>query len=82
MVLRYIIGKPAGRAVKTERIKLVAGGCQLIAVGIFVAAIIAPIFNPLLTATLKTHVMGGLGFAFFELLALRIMGYIPTDKED
>ena len=81
-VLRYIIGQPANDAIITERIKLVAGGCQLIAVGTFIASIVAPIFNPIITTTVVSHVMGGLGFAIFELLALRILGYIPSSKED
>jgi hypothetical protein len=82
MVIKYIIGRTDDRTVRTERIKMMAGGCQLIAIGIFVAAIVAPIFNPSLPATLKSHAMGGVGFALFELLALRIMGYIPPNKED
>ena len=82
MVLRYVIGKPANDVTTTERIKLVAGGCQLIAVGTFIASIVAPIFNPIITTTLVSHVMGGLGFAIFELLALRILGYLPAPKED
>lgn len=82
MIFRYLIGKTDDKAVRTERIKLLASGCQLIAVGIFISAIISPIFNPLITASLKTQIMGGVGFAVFELLAMRIMGYIPPPKED
>jgi len=82
MVFRHLIGKTNDRTVTTERIKLLAGGCQLIAVGTFVAAIVAPIFNPSLHATFNSQAMGGIGFAVFELLAMRVMGYIPFNKED
>ena len=36
-----------------------------------------PFFNPAISTTLKTQIMGGIGFAVFELLAMRIIGYIP-----
>lgn len=82
MVLRYIIGKSANSVITTERIKLIAGGCQLIAVGTLVAAIVAPSFNPAIVTTFKTQLSGGVAFAFFELLALRVIGYLPIAKED
>ena len=34
-----------GAAVKAERFKMLAGGTQLIAVGVLGASVIAPIFN-------------------------------------
>lgn len=82
MVFRHLIGNTNDRTITTERIKLLAGGCQLIAVGTIVAAIVAPVFNPSLHATLKSQAMGGIGFALFELLAMRVMAYIPSNKED
>jgi len=81
MVVRSILGNTADPAVKTERIKLLASGCQLIAVGTLVSSIVSPLFNPGLASTLKTHVTGGLGFGLFEPLALRVLGYLPA-KED
>lgn len=81
MVLRIILGNTADRTVKTERIKLLASGCQLIAVGTFVSSIVSPLFNPALDRTLKTHVTGVLGFAHFELLAMRVLGYLPVNED-
>ncbi len=48
MVIRLIIGALDDPAVRVERCKLLAGGCQLIAIGVLAAAIVAPIFNPAL----------------------------------
>ena len=81
MVLRIILGNTADRAVTAERIKLLAGGRQLIAVGTFVSSIVSPLFNPALDSTVRAHVTGGRGFALFELLAMRVLGYLPV-KED
>ncbi len=39
MILRRLIGQPANDAIVTERMKLLAGGCQLIAVGTFITSI-------------------------------------------
>src|SRR3954447_14747864 len=66
MVLRSILGNTANPAVKTERIKLLAGGCQLIAVATLVSSIVSPLFNPALDSTLKTHITGGLSFRPFR----------------
>lgn len=71
--------------VRMERIKLVAGGTQLIAVGTVVASIISPMFNPALMPTFWTRFQGAGVATFFELLALWIMGNItPRDpaRED
>lgn len=43
MILRRLIGQPANDAIVTERMKLLAGGCQLIAVGTFIASTVASI---------------------------------------
>ena len=76
MVVRLIIGASDDPLVRAERCKLLAGGCQLIAIGMLAAAIVAPIFNPALHPGFWTRVGGGAAAAVIELLALRIMGYI------
>ena len=84
MVIRLIIGALDDPAVRVERCKLLAGGCQLIAIGVLAAAIVAPIFNPALHPGFWTRVGGGAAAAVIELLALRIMGYmsISPSSED
>ncbi len=75
--------KPDGHSTGTDQ--ATASGSQLIAVGTLVASIIAPLFNPALQPTLWTRVQGAALAATFELLALWILGQIPTsepEKED
>ena len=64
---------------------MLAGGTQLIAIGVIAAAIVAPTFNPSLHPTHTAVVTGGVVAALIELLALRLMGCISpkeTRKED
>ena len=84
MVLHLIIGKYDNPAIRAERCKLMAGGCQLIAIGVLGAAVVAPIFNPALHPGVGTRAFGGLAAAMIELLALRILGYsvvAPVQRE-
>ncbi len=46
MVFRQIIGNADDPIVTVERFKLMASGCQLVAIGVLVASIVAPFFNP------------------------------------
>ena len=78
MVIRLIIGRSGDPVVRMERCKLLAGGCQLIAIGVLAAAIVVPIFNPALHPGFRTRVGGGAAAAVIELLALRIMGYVSV----
>ena len=59
---------------------MLAGGTQLVAIGVFAAAIVAPSFNPALHPTTATVGIGGSLAALIELLALRIMGYISPQE--
>ena len=64
---------------------MLASGTQLVAIGVFAAAIVAPSFNPSLHPTHAAVVTGGLVAALIELVALRLMGCISpaeTRKED
>jgi hypothetical protein len=82
MVFRHLIGRTDDHLVQVERFKMMAGGCQLIAIGVLAAAVVAPIFNPSLHPDFWTRVGGGAVASFMELLALRIMGYIsPFNAE-
>ena len=83
MILRLLIGRTGRPDVRLERCKMLAGGVQLLAIGVFAAAIVAPSFNPDLHPTTTTVGAGGLLAALIELLALRIMGYIsPPETGD
>ena len=84
MVIRLLIGRSDDPVVRMERCKLLASGCQLIAIGVLAAAIVAPIFNPALHPGFWTRIIGGAAAAMIELLALRIMGYmsISPSSED
>ena len=79
MVLRFVIGRTTS-TVRLERFKMLAGGIQLIAVGIIGASIVAPFFNPSMKPTSTTVIAGAAMAAVIELLAMRMMSYIsPKD---
>jgi hypothetical protein len=80
MILRLLIGRTGHPDVRLERCKMLASGTQLVAIGVFAAAIVAPSFNPALHPTTVTVGTGGLVAALIELLALRIMGYISPQE--
>ena len=85
MVVRLIIGRTGCPIVRVERFKMLASGTQLVAIGVFAAAIVAPSLPPSLHPTPAAVVTGGLVAALIELLALRLMGCISpaeTRKED
>lgn len=85
MVLRYILGRTDSPAVQAERFKMLAGGAQLIAIGMLAAAIVAPIFNPSLKPTTFAKMGGGAAAAIIELIAWHLMSYgvvaAGADKE-
>jgi hypothetical protein len=86
MLLKTIFIKDDDPAVRSERRKMLANACQVIALGILAAAIVAPVFNPLLRPSILTRVAGGLVAGLVELLALRLIGYISvratTEEKD
>ena len=78
MVLRLIIRHSNDPVIRTERVKLLAGGTQLVAIGILIGSAVSPFFNSGISIPLWTR-FGAAGLAgCFELLALRILSYIPT----
>jgi hypothetical protein len=65
-------------AVHSERRKMLANACQVIALAILAAAIVAPVFNPSLRPSIITRLIGGIVAGGIEVLALRIIGYISV----
>ena len=86
MVLRYVLGRTDSPAVQAERFKMLAGGAQLIAIGMLAAAIVAPIFNSGLRPSVLAKMGGGASAAIIELIAWHLMGYgvlpVASSKED
>ncbi len=83
MVLRYVLGRTDNPAVQAERFKMLASGAQLVAIGILVASIIAPIFNPMVIPSILTKIGGGMAVALIELLAWHVMGYaVPVGAQE
>ncbi len=77
MVLRLVIRASDDPVIKTERVKLLASGTQLVAIGILVGSFVSPFFNSAISIPLWTR-FGAAGLAgCLELLALRILSYIP-----
>lgn len=62
-------------AVQAERFKMLAGGTQLIAVGVLGASVIAPIFNNAQRFSLLLAGCGGLTAGVLEMVAWALMGY-------
>ena len=73
-------------AIKAERFKMLAGGTQLLAVGVLGASIIAPTFNSAQQFSVLLAGGGGITAALIELVAWVLMSYaVPraeTDQED
>ncbi len=86
MVLRYVLGRTDNPAVQAERFKMLAEGVQVIAIGMLVAAILAPIFNPSIKEDIPAKMGGGVSAAIIELIAWHLMGYgvlpVVARKED
>jgi len=61
--------------VQAERVKLLAGGVQLISVRILVDSKVAPFLNPTGTNTISSHAPGGGATEFFEPVASHVIGY-------
>jgi hypothetical protein len=79
MVLRFVIGRTTP-TVQLERFKMLAGGIQLIAVGVIGASIVAPSFNPSMKPSSTTVIAGAAMAAMIELLAMRVLSYMsPKD---
>lgn len=70
-------------AIKAERFKMLAGGTQLIAVGILGASVIAPTFNTAQPFSLQLASAGGAIASLIELVAWLLMRYgvAPSQAE-
>ncbi len=62
-------------AIKAERFKMLAGGTQLIAVGVLGASVIAPTFNTAQRFSTLLAEGGGLTAGLLEMVAWALMGY-------
>ncbi len=82
MVLNRIFPNFDDPIVRLERFKLMAQGCQVLAIGLLAASIIGPIFNQGIRLGTPLRCEGGLAASVFEILGLRLMGYIalPATK--
>ena len=72
---------PATRKHKEERNKLLAGGLQLLALALFGAGLIAPLFNGALNAPLWMKIITVLVAAISEGAAFIALRYIPFPDE-
>ena len=79
-MLGMLIGRSTDPVVRTERIKLMAGGAQLVAIGILVGSFISPFFNSGLLVPLWTRFGAAVVAGFLELLALRILSYLSNSS--
>ena len=76
-------GKRAATAVQAERFKMLAGGTQLIAIGVLGASVIAPTFNSAQRFDVWLAGTGGAVAGLLELAAWALMGYgvVPSAAE-
>ena len=70
--------------VRTERIKTLASGTQLVAVGLVVGSVIGAFLNPALPVAPGWRLGAFVFAAALELSAMRLLHYLATtpDKED
>lgn len=71
-------GRQVDGVVRTERIKLVAGGTQLIAIGILVGSSISPFLNTGLQVPLWARFGAAAVAGLLELGALHVLGYLAV----
>jgi hypothetical protein len=81
-VLHPLIGKWDQPTIRMERLKLLANGCQVLALGRAGAGLIAPAFNRTLHPSLLSVFIGCILIMCFEVLAVVLLGYIPLDREE
>ena len=82
-LLEVLIGRNTDPVVRVERIKLMASGTQLVAIGILVGSFVSPFFNPGLPIPLWARFGAATVAGLLELLALRILGYLaPASPEE
>lgn len=72
---------PIRRKHLEERNRFFAGGCQLLALALFGAGLLAPLFNQTLTAPLLEKIAIGVLAGLFEGAAFAALRYIPFPDE-
>jgi hypothetical protein len=80
-LVRFLGWYPAPAKHIEERLKLGAGGIQLVAIALIGSAFIAPLFNPSLHATGWRPAAAAAVAALLEGAALKLLGYIPVAIE-
>ena len=63
-----------------ERLKLAAGGLQNLALAVVVGAFLTPLLNPAFNVSLPGKALAGATAGVVELLALYLLGLIPTSQ--
>lgn len=80
-VLHFLKWYPAPAKHTEERLKLGAGGCQLVAIALVGSAYIAPLFNVSLGASIGVTAAAAGVAALLEGAAMKLLGYIPLPSE-
>jgi hypothetical protein len=78
-MLRRVLPTPLPKHTE-ERLKLMAGGLQNIALAVVVGAFLTPLLNPAFAISLGGKVLAGVTAGIAELLALYLLGLIPTSE--
>ena len=78
-LLRRLLPTPMPKHTE-ERLKLTATGLQNIALAVVVGTFLTPLLNPAFTVSLSGKVLAGVTAGIAELLALYLLGLIPTSQ--
>ena len=84
-MIAWLLHRSRDPIVVTERIKMMAGCLNLIAIGVLVGSAIGPIFNAALAVPLGYRIFAVLGFFVLEGCAMFILRFLPEparEKED
>ena len=78
-LLRRLLPTPMPKHTE-ERLKLMASGLQNVALAIGVGALLTPMLNPAVIISRPGQIVAGLIAGAVEVLALYMLGFIPTSK--
>ena len=78
-LLRRLLPTPMPKHTE-ERLKLMASGLQNVALAIGVGALLTPMLNPAFIISRPGQIVAGLIAGAVEVLALYMLGFIPTSK--
>ncbi len=78
-LLRRMLPTPMPKHTE-ERLKLMASGLQNVALAIGVGALLTPMLNPAFIISRPGQIVAGLIAGAVEVLALYMLGFIPTSK--